>query len=224
MAKPGGWLVVMVCCVAISAQADVFKYRGAQGQVIFTDKPLSTRDDLSLEWQRSTSSLTQENREQQRRLLAYARVSKGNDKPGTLTQRRAGYEALVRAVAEQHRLSPALLHAVIRAESAYDETAVSSAGAIGLMQLIPATAERYKVGDIWSPTDNLRGGAAYLRDLLDMFNQDLSLALAGYNAGENAVIRHGRQIPPYPETQTYVRKVLQFYWAEQARWASAHLD
>jgi soluble lytic murein transglycosylase-like protein len=64
--------------------------------------------------------------------------------------------------------------------------------------------------------ENVRGGAAYLRDLLDMFDQDLRLALAGYNAGENAVIKYDRQIPPYPETQQYVRKVLQFLWAEQS--------
>ena len=92
---------------------------------------------------------------------------------------------------------------------------MSSAGAIGLMQLMPGTAARYKVGDIWEPAANVRGGAAYLRDLLDMFDQDLRLALAGYNAGEGAVMKYGRQIPPYPETQQYVRKVLQFLWDEQ---------
>jgi soluble lytic murein transglycosylase-like protein len=83
------------------------------------------------------------------------------------------------------------------------------------MQLMPGTAKRYRVKDIWDPADNLRGGARYLRDLLDMFDNDLRLALAAYNAGENAVIKYGNRIPPYPETQRYVRKVLQFLWAER---------
>jgi soluble lytic murein transglycosylase-like protein len=81
---------------------------------------------------------------------------------------------------------------------------------------MPGTAARYNVADIWDPAQNVRGGAAYLRDLLDMFDQDLRLALAGYNAGENAVLKYDRQIPPYAETQQYVRKVLQFLWAERS--------
>ncbi len=79
------------------------------------------------------------------------------------------------------------------------------------MQLMPATAQRYGVRNRHDPAANLSGGTRYLRDLLQMFDDDLSLALAAYNAGENAVIRHGRKIPPYEETQTYVRRVLQYY-------------
>ena len=109
------------------------------------------------------------------------------------------------------RLRPALIHAVVRAESAYRSDALSSKGAMGLMQLMPATAKRYGVNDRSDPAQNLRGGSEYLRDLLVMFENDLQLALAAYNAGENAVIRYGRQIPPYPETQNYVRKVIGFY-------------
>ncbi|MBK1730275.1 lytic transglycosylase domain-containing protein [Thiococcus pfennigii] len=210
-------VIALLCWIAVPALSDVYKYTDAQGNVIFTDKPLG-RKDLSLEWRRSAKGLAEENRDAQRRLLAYSRVTaSGTPKAsGSLAERRAGYDGVVRSMALRYRLSPELLHAVIRAESAYDPSAVSSAGAIGLMQLIPATAERYEVRDIWNPVENVRGGAAYLRDLLDLFDEDLSLALAGYNAGENAVIRHGRKIPPYPETQTYVRKVLQFYWAERA--------
>jgi soluble lytic murein transglycosylase-like protein len=110
---------------------------------------------------------------------------------------------------------PELLHAVIRAESAYQPNALSHAGACGLMQLMPATAARFRVRNIWDPAENIEGGATYLRFLMDLFDNDLRLALAGYNAGENAVKRYGNQIPPYPETQNYVRKVLQFLWAEQ---------
>jgi len=193
---------------------DVYKYTDANGNVIFTDKPVA-RANVKLAWRRASSTLVEEN---QKRVLAYGRVpSTPAPKVGKPAgQRRAHYEGLIRMTAARNRLSPELLHAVIRAESAYDAAAVSPAGAIGLMQLMPATAERYGVADIWDPVENLQGGAAYLRDLLELFDQNLRLALAGYNAGENAVIRYGRKIPPYPETQSYVRKVLQFLWAEQA--------
>ena len=101
----------------------------------------------------------------------------------------------------------------MRAESAYRADAVSSKGAVGLMQLMPATAERYGVRNRRDPAQNLSGGSQYLRDLLVMFDNDLQLALAAYNAGENAVIRYGHKIPPYAETQGYVRKVIGFYRA-----------
>ncbi len=113
--------------------------------------------------------------------------------------------------ARLHGLDPKLIHAVIRAESGYNPDALSSKGAVGLMQLIPATAQRYGVNNIHDPTENIFGGAHYLRDLLKMFNGDMELALAGYNAGENAVIRAGNRIPPYPETMAYVPKVMSFY-------------
>jgi len=89
--------------------------------------------------------------------------------------------------------------------------AVSKRGASGLMQLMPETAKRYGVADIFDPKQNIRAGAQYLRDLLKMFNNDLRLVLAAYNAGEKAVVRHGSKIPPYPETAAYVPKVLAFY-------------
>jgi soluble lytic murein transglycosylase-like protein len=106
---------------------------------------------------------------------------------------------------------------VVQAESAYNSKAVSTAGAMGLMQLMPATAERYGVADVWDPRQNLNGGARYLRDLLDMFKNNLKLALAAYNAGESAVMKYGNRIPPYPETQNYVRKVIDFYLIERRK-------
>lgn len=115
---------------------------------------------------------------------------------------------IIEAAARQNGLDPALLHAVIRAESGYNPRALSIKGASGLMQLIPETARRYGVNDIWDPHENINGGARYLRDLLAMFNNNVELALAGYNAGENAVIRAGRKIPNYPETMAYVPKVM----------------
>ena len=118
---------------------------------------------------------------------------------------------IIADAARAHGMDAKLIHAVIRAESGYNENAVSSKGAVGLMQLIPATAQRYGVVNSYDPTQNISGGTRYLRDLLKMFNGNIELALAGYNAGENAVIRAGNRIPPYPETMAYVPKVLSFY-------------
>jgi soluble lytic murein transglycosylase-like protein len=105
----------------------------------------------------------------------------------------------------------ALVHAVISAESGYNPVAVSRAGARGLMQLMPETAKRYGVNNIHDPVENVTGGVRYLRDLLMMFNGNMELAIAAYNAGENAVIRAGNRIPPYAETVQYVPKVIGFY-------------
>jgi soluble lytic murein transglycosylase-like protein len=121
------------------------------------------------------------------------------------------YGELVTRVAKEHRLEPALLHAVVSVESGYNAAAQSPKGARGLMQLMPDTAARYGVNDIWNPAENLRAGARYLRDLLAMFADNLPLALAAYNAGEGAVTRAGNRIPPFPETARYVPKVLLEY-------------
>jgi soluble lytic murein transglycosylase-like protein len=124
---------------------------------------------------------------------------------------RKQYAPLVSTVAKEHGLEPALLHAIIMVESGYNPKARSIKGASGLMQLMPETARRYHVADIWDPQQNLAGGARYLRYLLALFNNNLGLALAAYNAGENAVIQHGNRIPPYPETRNYVPRVMQHY-------------
>ena len=124
---------------------------------------------------------------------------------------RQRYAQIISTAAKEHGLEAALLHALITVESGYDPRARSPKGAIGLTQLMPDTARRYQVADIWDPRDNVRGGARYLRDLLGMFGNDLSLALAAYNAGEGAVLQYGRKIPPYPETRNYVPRVLQQY-------------
>ncbi|MDB5777407.1 MAG: hypothetical protein JWP38_3540 [Herbaspirillum sp.] len=123
----------------------------------------------------------------------------------------AALKALVDDAAKQHGLDPLLLHAVIRAESGYNRRALSPKGAGGLMQLMPATARRFGVKDLFDPGQNLKAGARYLSWLLKLFNGDLELALAGYNAGEQAVIRAGYRIPPYNETLNYVPKVLNYY-------------
>jgi soluble lytic murein transglycosylase-like protein len=114
-------------------------------------------------------------------------------------------EAVERAAA-QHSLPAALLHSVIKVESNYNPSAVSPKGAQGLMQLIPSTALRFGVSDVFDPADNIQGGAKYLRYLLDLYHGDYPLALAAYNAGEGAVAKYGT-VPPYPETQNYLRLV-----------------
>lgn len=114
---------------------------------------------------------------------------------------------LVRSLAPRYSLDPNLVLAVIEAESGFNAKARSPKDAQGLMQLIPATASRFGVKDVWDPEQNLRGGMAYLRWLLDRFDGDVKLALAGYNAGEKAVERHGG-IPPYNETKNYVKKII----------------
>lgn len=125
--------------------------------------------------------------------------------------RRRQFTPLVADIARDHELSPALLHAIITVESGYNPRARSPKGAAGLMQLMPETARRYSVQDIWDPRQNVDGGARYLRDLLTLFKNDLGLALAAYNAGENAVIQHGNRIPPFRETRNYVPRVMQHY-------------
>ncbi len=126
-------------------------------------------------------------------------------------QRAAAYASMIDTAARGAALHPALLRAVISVESAFDTRAVSRAGAQGLMQLQPATARRYGVVNPFDPAENLRGGARYLSDLLKRYNNNLVLALAAYNAGEDAVDRYGRQVPPYRETREYVPAVLKLY-------------
>ncbi len=131
----------------------------------------------------------------------------------------ARYATLIDANARTQGLDPSLVKAMIAVESAFEPQAVSPKGALGLMQIMPATGERYGVSanarrtveqQLFDPATNLRIGTRYLRDLLQRFDQDLSLALAAYNAGEGAVEQYARTIPPYPETRDYVALVQQF--------------
>jgi soluble lytic murein transglycosylase-like protein len=118
----------------------------------------------------------------------------------------SGIEETVSRIAAEHALPPQLIHSVIKVESNYNAKAVSSKGAQGMMQLIPATARRFGVSDVFNPADNIQGGAKYLRYLLDLYNGDYPLALAAYNAGEGAVARYGG-VPPFAETRNYVSQV-----------------
>lgn len=123
----------------------------------------------------------------------------------------AKYSPIIEQAARSNALDPNLLHAIIRVESGYNPRALSVKGARGLMQLLPETAARYGVSNLFDPWENIHGGARYLKDLLALFDHDVALALAGYNAGEQAVIRAGRTIPNFRETRAYVPKVLALY-------------
>lgn len=179
--------------VAATAQADIYSYTDANGTVHFSNVPDNKRYVMVLRTPGEKS----------------APLEVGQ--AGNSTENRQRFAPLVADAANRYQLDAALLHAVIATESAYNPRALSRKGAGGLMQLMPDTARRYGVSDMFDPAQNVQGGARYLSDLMQMFNQDINLALAAYNAGENAVLRHGNRIPPYPETRAYVPKVMGYY-------------
>jgi transglycosylase-like protein with SLT domain len=129
---------------------------------------------------------------------------------GTSSKRTSRYDPIIEKYAAQYKLDPSLIRSMIATESAFDEKAVSPKGARGLMQLMPATAARVGVKNIFDPEQNIRGGTLHMRSLLDTFNNNLPLSLAAYNAGENLVLRLGR-IPNIRETHDYVKSVTQRY-------------
>jgi soluble lytic murein transglycosylase-like protein len=124
------------------------------------------------------------------------------------------YDALISEFSKKYQVDFALIKAVIRAESGFNPTAVSRKGAKGLMQLMPETASRVNVSNVFNPRENIEGGVRYLKYLLSLFNDDLRLSLAAYNAGEN-IVAEVRSIPPYRETVDYVKKVLSYYQSYQ---------
>lgn len=122
---------------------------------------------------------------------------------------------LIDRYAGENELDPRLVRAVMQVESGYNAAARSSKGAMGLMQLMPQTASSYDVSDPYDPEENVRAGAAYLRAMMDRFDDNLEYALAGYNAGPEAVVRYGG-VPPYPETRAYVEHVLRLVSGDQS--------
>ena len=184
-------IIVMLTSLFISNEvlADIYKFVDIDGRVYYTDKP--------------TNSLYK--RIIRTRALNYAAALP------FMGANKKKFADLVAEAANRHQVDARLVHAVIQAESAYNATAISSAGAVGLMQLMPDTARRYGVIDRNNPDQNIDGGTHYLKDLLRLFDSNIDLVVAAYNAGENAVIRHNNSIPPYPETQNYVKTVLALY-------------
>ncbi len=221
---------VLALLISAPLYADYYKYIGPRGEIMFTDKPME--EPFTLVWRKdkqfitmandsdATESCATESKEKSGKdgfkvTKSQITVIKPDIKPnvdfGSMDVNRARYSEMIDEIAHKSRLYPSLLHAVVKAESAYDPNAVSPAGAVGLMQLMPLTAKRYGVKDRRDPRDNLKGGARYLRKLLTTYNNDIKLALAAYNAGQKAVRKYGNKIPPYPETQNYVKKVIAYY-------------
>jgi hypothetical protein len=135
----------------------------------------------------------------------------GEDTAATLGATDGRLDRIIRDAAARHQVDPALVKAVISTESGWNTHAVSNKGAVGLMQLIPGTAQRFGVGNLFDPAQNVEGGTTYLKSLLDRYDGDLDKSLAAYNAGEGAVDRSGG-VPAYPETRNYVRKVTDQYF------------
>lgn len=178
------------------AHADIFRYVDADGTVHFTNVPNDSRYKIYLKEKAKPDPVTE----------TLASEIRHYD-----PKERERYNKHIQDAAKVTKLEPALIHAVISAESGYNPFARSRKGAAGLMQLMPDTARRYGVKNRLDPAQNIQGGARYLSDLVRMFNNDVQLAVTAYNAGENAVVKYGNRIPPYSETMTYVPRVMSYY-------------
>ena len=193
----------VAACVAVPASADIYSFKDERGVVHFTNiKGIDSRYRLV-------------RREDGSPIKGYSDIAARAYVPSESDIQR--YSGIIQTASKTYGVEPSLVHAVISAESAYNQYAVSRTGAMGLMQLMPDTARRYGVQNMMDPTQNIQGGVRYLADLLVMFKGRIDLAIAAYNAGENAVIRYGHTIPPYAETRTYVPRVLAFYRTFQSR-------
>jgi soluble lytic murein transglycosylase-like protein len=179
-------VMVFLFLMVSPCHADIYKYTDAEGVIHLTNVP--TENDVP-----------------------YVLVMKEKRVILQLKGDIAPYNDLIAQASARYRIDSALVKAIIKAESNFNHRAVSPVGARGLMQLMPATAASLQVKDSFHPETNIDGGVRYLRYLMNMFNGNLPLVLAAYNAGENAVMRHNNRIPPYPETQTYVKRVLNYF-------------
>jgi soluble lytic murein transglycosylase-like protein len=185
-------LAALLATVTAAAHARIYTYVDGEGVRHYTDVPDNGRYKLLV---LSPQDVTESGQHYDSMLLAKA------------TQ----YDSIIERAALSAAVEANLLRAVIVVESGFNSRAVSKRGAIGLMQLMPATASRFGVSNPYDPKQNVHAGAHYLKFLMDRFGQDVRLALAAYNAGESAVERNGGQIPPFTETRAYVPRVLRIY-------------
>jgi soluble lytic murein transglycosylase-like protein len=168
------------------AHAQLYSWKDASGRLIISDTP---KDSAA-------------------KVYAVAYIGNAFGVTKQVVNRRASeYDELIAQHASQHALSPDFVRAVIQAESAFNPRAVSVKGAMGLMQLMPGTAADYRVSNAFDPAQNIRAGVAYLKSLMTRFKDDISLALAAYNAGPRAVEKYGNTVPPYKETRSYVARI-----------------
>jgi soluble lytic murein transglycosylase-like protein len=179
-------------CLSAPSSAGIYRYVDERGVIHFTNCPRDPKFILYL--RESKDDVGQKIR------TASLQYTKDSDY----------YDALISELSQKYQVDSALIKAIIRAESGFNPSAISRKGAKGLMQLMPETASRMNVSNVFNPKENIEGGVRYFKYLLSLFNNDLRLSLAAYNAGENLVAEL-RTIPPYRETVDYVRKVLNFY-------------
>jgi soluble lytic murein transglycosylase-like protein len=182
-------LVGALALPASGVADEIYSFVGGDGVIHYTNVPQDPR---------------------YRRITSASRARRGAP---PLLRRTSAFDEHIRMAAQRYGLAPPLLKAVMAVESNFDPTAISAKGATGLMQLMPETARDMSVLDMLDPAQNIEGGARYLRQLQDQFGGDLEQVLAAYNAGPERVRRSGGAVPAIPETQAYVRKVLQLYVA-----------
>jgi soluble lytic murein transglycosylase-like protein len=185
-------LIVFIVMAPAVAHAQIYAWRDGNGNLVLSDKP-KDRSAKTYAVSPKVGTVT-------------ANTGFRTTTP-VITRRASAYEDVIAAHASRHEVSPDLVRAVIQAESGFNPRARSVKGAMGLMQLMPATAAEYGVLDAFNPIENIRAGVAYLKSLLVRYKDDESLALAAYNAGPGAVERFGKSVPPYRETREYVAKI-----------------
>jgi soluble lytic murein transglycosylase-like protein len=190
--KSAIFIAALLVSLPAGAATRIYSYVDADGIKHFTDTPDNNRYRLLV---LSPRELTES----------------GEHYSMTLLARAAQYDSIIETAAVSAAVPPNLLRAVIVVESGFNSRAVSKRGAVGLMQLMPATGSRFGVSNLYDPNENVHAGARYLKFLMDRFGHNVMLALAAYNAGEEAVDRNGGQIPPFRETMAYVPKVLKIY-------------
>jgi soluble lytic murein transglycosylase-like protein len=183
--------IILFFTVKVEAQT-LYKYQDTSGNITYTSKKPTDKKYSVVSPRKPSKSVF---------------IHRGLGYLWSPTPKPSSYDDLIISLSKEYRLDPALVKAVIHIESAFNERAISSAGARGLMQLMPATASRFGVKNSYDPSENMYGGVQYLRWLYERFNGNLRFVLAAYNAGEGAVDKY-KGIPPYKETQDYVKKVI----------------